>query len=200
MATVAAAVARGAGARAAATAAVALRGDCGAAARGRPHAGPARPLCTAPGTAADMKRYLWERYQEAKRSTHGEWLGAPDPPAPGGWGPSGSGWAAGSLPEVSGHPGSRAGPAADLQDPAIVTLGPSTRDCGQHRLCPAAPGNAEKCVPRNFRSLSTVGKAVLHFLGIFTQESALKALWSVLGDPRASFGGQSPPPPVRCCY
>ncbi|XP_032705931.1 5'-nucleotidase domain-containing protein 3 isoform X2 [Lontra canadensis] len=66
MATAAAvAVARGAGARAAA----ALRGGCGSAARGRPRAGPARPLCTAPGTAPDMKGYLWERYREAKRST-----------------------------------------------------------------------------------------------------------------------------------
>lgn len=60
-------VARGAGARAA-TAAT-LRGGCGTAARGRPCVGPARPLCAAPGTAPDMKRYLWERYQEAKRST-----------------------------------------------------------------------------------------------------------------------------------
>ncbi|EAW97716.1 5'-nucleotidase domain-containing protein 3 [Pongo pygmaeus] len=63
----AAVVARGAGARAATAAA--LRGGCGTAARGRPCAGPARPLCTAPGTAPDMKRYLWERYREAKRST-----------------------------------------------------------------------------------------------------------------------------------
>ncbi|XP_058424529.1 5'-nucleotidase domain-containing protein 3 isoform X2 [Diceros bicornis minor] len=56
------AAARGVGARAAAAA---LRGGCGTAARGRP----SRPLCTAPGTAPDRKRYLWERYQEAKRST-----------------------------------------------------------------------------------------------------------------------------------
>eukprot|EP00069_Balaena_mysticetus_P005747 bmy_04801T0 len=61
----AAAVARGAGARAVA----ALRSGCRTAARGRSRAGPARPLCTAPGTAPDMKRYLRERYREAKRST-----------------------------------------------------------------------------------------------------------------------------------
>uniref|UniRef100_A0A8C4PU94 5'-nucleotidase domain containing 3 n=1 Tax=Equus asinus TaxID=9793 RepID=A0A8C4PU94_EQUAS len=66
MATAAVAVARGAGARGAAAT---LRGGCGTAARGRPRAGPSRPLCTAPGTVPDRKRYLWERYQEAKRST-----------------------------------------------------------------------------------------------------------------------------------
>uniref|UniRef100_A0A8D1EBM2 5'-nucleotidase domain containing 3 n=1 Tax=Sus scrofa TaxID=9823 RepID=A0A8D1EBM2_PIG len=65
MASAAAAVARGAGARAAA----ALRGGCGTAARRRSRARLARPLCTAPGTAPDMKLYLWERYREAKRST-----------------------------------------------------------------------------------------------------------------------------------
>ncbi|XP_047644114.1 5'-nucleotidase domain-containing protein 3 isoform X2 [Phacochoerus africanus] len=65
MASAAAAVARGAGARAAA----ALRGGCGTAARRRSRASLARPLCTAPGTAPDMKLYLWERYREAKRST-----------------------------------------------------------------------------------------------------------------------------------
>ncbi|XP_061062559.1 5'-nucleotidase domain-containing protein 3 isoform X2 [Eubalaena glacialis] len=65
MATAAAAVARGAGARAVA----ALRSGCRTAARGRSRAGPARPLCTAPGTTPDMKRYLRERYREAKRST-----------------------------------------------------------------------------------------------------------------------------------
>ncbi|CAO2581305.1 5'-nucleotidase domain-containing protein 3 [Lemmus lemmus] len=64
MATVAA-VARGAGARAAVAG---LRGGGGAAARGRPRAGCARRLCTAPA-AVDMKRYLWARYHEAKRST-----------------------------------------------------------------------------------------------------------------------------------
>lgn len=68
MATAAAAVARRAGARAAA----ALLSACGTAARGWRRAGPARPLCTAPGTAPDMKGYLWERYREAKRSTEGE--------------------------------------------------------------------------------------------------------------------------------
>ncbi|KAF4022592.1 hypothetical protein G4228_014769 [Cervus hanglu yarkandensis] len=60
-----AAAARGAGARAV----TALRDGCRTATRGRSRAGPARPLCTAPGTAPDMKRYLWERYREAKRST-----------------------------------------------------------------------------------------------------------------------------------
>lgn len=64
----AAAAARGAGARAVA----ALRSGGRTAARGRSPAGPARSLCTAPGTAPDMKRYLWERYREAKRSTAGE--------------------------------------------------------------------------------------------------------------------------------
>uniref|UniRef100_A0A8C2NHK9 5'-nucleotidase domain containing 3 n=1 Tax=Capra hircus TaxID=9925 RepID=A0A8C2NHK9_CAPHI len=59
------AAARGAGARAV----TALRDGCRTAVRGRSPAGPARPLCTAPGTAPDMKRYLWERYREAKRST-----------------------------------------------------------------------------------------------------------------------------------
>lgn len=68
MATVPA-VARGAGARAAAAAG--LRGGGGAAARGRSRAGCARRLCTAPA-AVDMKRYLWARYHEAKRSTDGE--------------------------------------------------------------------------------------------------------------------------------
>lgn len=72
MATVAA-VARGAGARAAAAG---LRGGGGAAARGRPRAGCARRLCTAPA-AVDMKRYLWARYHEAKRSTDGECVRAP---------------------------------------------------------------------------------------------------------------------------
>uniref|UniRef100_A0A8C0TCT8 5'-nucleotidase domain containing 3 n=1 Tax=Canis lupus familiaris TaxID=9615 RepID=A0A8C0TCT8_CANLF len=57
-AAAAAALARGAGARAAAV----LLGGCGGAARGR-------PVCTAPGTAPDMKGYLWERYREAKRGT-----------------------------------------------------------------------------------------------------------------------------------
>lgn len=74
MATVAA-VARGAGARAAAG----LRGGSGAAARGRPRASCARRLCTAPA-AVDMKRYLWERYHEAKRSTDGECAPQPAPP------------------------------------------------------------------------------------------------------------------------
>uniref|UniRef100_A0A4W2DLW2 5'-nucleotidase domain containing 3 n=1 Tax=Bos indicus x Bos taurus TaxID=30522 RepID=A0A4W2DLW2_BOBOX len=59
------AAARGAGARAV----TALRDGCRTAARGRSRTGPTRPLCTAPGTAPDMKRYLWERYREAKRST-----------------------------------------------------------------------------------------------------------------------------------
>uniref|UniRef100_A0A8D2KCQ9 5'-nucleotidase domain containing 3 n=1 Tax=Urocitellus parryii TaxID=9999 RepID=A0A8D2KCQ9_UROPR len=67
-AAAAAAVARGAGVRAAAVAAL-WGGGGGTAAGRRPRSGPARPLCTAPGTAPDMKRYLWERYQEAKRST-----------------------------------------------------------------------------------------------------------------------------------
>lgn len=65
MATVAA-VARGARA-----AAAGLRSSGGAAARGRPRTGCARRLCTAPA-AVDMKRYLWARYHEAKRSTDGE--------------------------------------------------------------------------------------------------------------------------------
>lgn len=76
MATVVAA-ARGAGARAAAG----LRGGGGAVARGRPRAGCARRLCTAPAAPAtvDMKRYLWERYHEAKRSTDGECAPQPQP-------------------------------------------------------------------------------------------------------------------------
>ncbi|XP_059537801.1 5'-nucleotidase domain-containing protein 3 isoform X1 [Myotis daubentonii] len=65
-AAAAAGMAHGARAR---TAAAALRSVCGTAARGRLRAGHSRPLCTAPGTAPDMKRYLWERYREAKRST-----------------------------------------------------------------------------------------------------------------------------------
>lgn len=77
-AAAAAAVARGAGVRAAAVAAL-WGGGGGTAAGRRPRSGPARPLCTAPGTAPDMKRYLWERYQEAKRSTDGECGGAPLP-------------------------------------------------------------------------------------------------------------------------
>lgn len=74
MATVAT-VARGAGARAAAAG---LRGGGGTAARGRPRAGCARRLCTAPA-AVDMKRYLWARYHEAKRSTDGECEPQPAP-------------------------------------------------------------------------------------------------------------------------
>lgn len=83
MATVAT-VARGAGARAAAAG---LRGGGGTAARGRPRAGCARRLCTAPA-AVDMKRYLWARYHEAKRSTDGECEPQPAPLARGPSGPS----------------------------------------------------------------------------------------------------------------
>lgn len=64
------AVARGA--EAMAVAALVLRGGGGAAARGWPRAWRARPLCTAPGAAGDMKRYLWARYRDARRSTDGE--------------------------------------------------------------------------------------------------------------------------------
>lgn len=101
MATAAvAAAARGAGAKAV----TALRDGCRTATRGRSRAGPARPLCTAPGTAPDMKRYLWERYREAKRSTEGEW----------GCGPRAL-WTCGAPlrragapgPVPRGHPGSR---------------------------------------------------------------------------------------------
>lgn len=89
----AAAAARGALARAAA----ALLGGCGAAGRGRLRAVSARPLCTAPGTAADMKSYLWERYREAKRSTDGECGAAAGAPGPGG--PSPPGWCVRSPPK-----------------------------------------------------------------------------------------------------
>lgn len=99
VAKAAAAATRGAGAKAAAAA---LRGGCGTAARGWPRAGAPRHLCTAPGTAPDMKRYLWDRYREAKRSTDGECGGAPRCPST--CGGSRRAGTPGSLPR--GHQGS----------------------------------------------------------------------------------------------
>lgn len=172
MATAAAATGMAHGARTR-TAAAALRSVCGTAARGRLRAGHARPLCTAPGTAPDQKRYLWERYREAKRSTEGECDRPPTRGAPA---------AVGTLPaglgrQVSSHTVSReACSLGPVQHPLLID-GIPNRDPQPPRSPPTAGSITSSLLFRETRK--NAPPETLQLLPFSHLESSFVNAWDV---------------------